>query len=140
MMSSLDGNLWEQNLQRSADFGHSVSQVLEDLHPTSITHGEAVAVDMALSLEVARSRGIAKAADVDRVLHLIKSVGLPVFRTDVAPEDILAALDETQRHRGGRQRLPLMRAIGGTPVFVDDVNPGEVRAAWLSLWREGNQS
>jgi 3-dehydroquinate synthetase/predicted NBD/HSP70 family sugar kinase len=135
MMSSLSGNLFEQNLERPADFGHSVSPALEmATHPVS-THGEAVAIDMALFLEIGRARGVTEPAQADRILRLFQSIGLPVHRAGVTVANLVQALAETRLHRGGRQRLPMVAAIGARPVFVDDVDEREVTAAWARLAR-----
>lgn len=140
MMSSLQENLWEQDLERSVDFGHSVSQVFETMGHSTVTHGDAVAVDMALFLEIGRARSVTRPDDADRILRLVKGAGLPTYIDTVTARDVVRALDETTRHRGGRQRLPLIRTVGERPVFVDDVGAGELTAAWSRLSLDGHRT
>ncbi|MER6561844.1 ROK family protein [Streptomyces sp. NPDC001027] len=136
MMSSLSGNLWERGLDRAVDFGHGVSSLIEMSGP-SVTHGEAVAIDMALTLEVGRDRGITPPDVVDRVIRLIKAVGLPVHRASVTADQLFESLGETAAHRGGSQRFPLIREVGQAPVFVSDVERDELGEAWSRLSGHG---
>ncbi|MFJ9055569.1 ROK family protein [Streptomyces sp. NPDC102409] len=138
MMSSLEGNLWESKLERSVDFGHSLTQVLETISPP-MTHGEAVAVDMALSLEIGRARGITASHLADRIIRMIRVTGLPVHSPHASVDQLMGALKEAASHRGGRQRLPLIRGIGGPPVFVSDIKRGELMEAWDRLGLEGRR-
>jgi 3-dehydroquinate synthetase/predicted NBD/HSP70 family sugar kinase len=136
MMSSLSGNLWERGLDRAVDFGHGVSSLIE-MSGLSVTHGEAVAIDMALTLEIGRDRGITPPDVADRVVRLIKSVGLPVHSASVTTDQLFESLGETAAHRGGRQRFPLIREIGHAPVFVSDVERDELGKAWSRLSGHG---
>ncbi|WP_307057911.1 ROK family protein [Streptomyces achromogenes] len=136
MMSSLSGNLWERGLDRAVDFGHSVSSLIE-MSGLSVTHGEAVAIDMALTLEVGRERGITPPDVVDRVICLIKAVGLPVYSASVTADQLFESLGETAAHRGGSQRFPLIQQVGHPPVFVSDVERNEVGEAWSRLSGHG---
>ncbi|NEB71858.1 ROK family protein [Streptomyces fulvissimus] len=138
MMSSLEGNLWESNLERSVDFGHSLTQVLETVCPP-MTHGEAVAVDMALSLEIGRARRITASHLADRIIRMIRAIGLPVHSPNVSVDQLMGALMEAASHRGGWQRLPLIRGIGEPPVFVSDIKRGELTEAWARLELEGRR-
>jgi len=137
MIDSLEGNLWEESLERAADFGHSVSQLFEVADQT-VTHGEAVSIDMALSLEIGRQRGVTPPPEAERVMGLLQKVGLPIWKSGVTEQDIGRALEETHRHRGGHQRLPLVTSVGERPFFANDITQHEAMAAWIRLetrWR-----
>ncbi|MEV5901411.1 ROK family protein [Streptomyces sp. NPDC052127] len=138
MMSSLAGNLWENQLNRSVDFGHTLSSVLE-MTSHDLTHGEAVAIDMALSLEIGRGRGITSSSVAQRIVRLARRVGLPLHTESVTADQLFSGLEEAVSHRGGRQRFPLIREIGAPPVFVSDVVHGELREAWSRLVDKGRR-
>ncbi|MGW8631420.1 ROK family protein [Streptomyces sp. NPDC055793] len=132
-MSSLAGNLWEADLERPLDFGHSVSQVIEVAGHGLTTHGEAVAIDMALSLEIGRMRGVTDPRLADRVIELMKNVGLPTRSRHVSAAQLFESLVETAGHRGGSQRFPLIRQLGSRPVFVSDITADELADAYGRL-------
>ncbi|MFF1441524.1 ROK family protein [Streptomyces sp. NPDC058295] len=138
MMSSLSGNLWEGQLNRSVDFGHTLSSVLE-MNSHAMTHGEAVTIDMALSLEIGLGRGVTSSSVAQRIVRLARRVGLPLHSENVTADQLFSGLEEAASHRGGRQRFPLIREIGAPPVFVSDVVHTELREAWARLVDQGRR-
>ncbi|MDT3399396.1 sedoheptulose 7-phosphate cyclase [Streptomyces sp. B1866] len=131
MLQELQPNLWEHRLERVVDYGHSFSPTLEMRALPELLHGEAVALDMALTTVVAWRRGLVDASRRDQVLDLMTRLGLPVWHPLCEPGVLAEALADTVRHRDGRQRLPLPVGIGGA-VFVDDLTQREIdRAARL---------
>jgi 3-dehydroquinate synthase len=132
MLDELRDNLWETTLERLVDFGHAISPAIELLALPELLHGEAVAIDMALFTTVSCRRGLLSGADRDRVLDLLRSIGLPVTHDLLEPSVLRDALAEVTRHRGGRQRLPLPTSIG-TACFVNDVTECELVLAAKEL-------
>lgn len=132
MLTELAPNLREKNLTRLMDFGHTWSPALEMHAMPSLLHGEAVNLDMTLSLVLAHHRGLMTAEDLDRVLAVMGSLALPVWHKIFDEPSILrTALVEVTRHREG-QRIPLTTGIGSA-VFVDDITVDEVDAALMWL-------
>lgn len=125
MLDQLEPNLWEEQLERLVDYGHSLSPGLELAADPPLLHGEAVAIDMALTTLIARRRGLLSGADTERVLAVIRSLGLPVTDPVCRPELLSRALADVVRHRNGRQRLPLPDGIGSAR-FVDDLTVEEI--------------
>ncbi|MFE9328909.1 sedoheptulose 7-phosphate cyclase [Nocardia sp. NPDC052278] len=127
MRDELADNLWEHELSRLADFGHAVSPVLEMRALPELLHGEAVAIDMALFTVVAQSRGLGR-GETDRILQLMRDLGLPTYHRLLSRSTLHAALVATVEHRDGRQRLPLPIGIGQA-TFVDDITIDELADA-----------
>ncbi|WP_327591606.1 sedoheptulose 7-phosphate cyclase [Streptomyces chartreusis] len=138
MLAELEPNLWEDELERAVDYGHSISPALEMSVLPELLHGEAVAVDMALTTVVSCDRGLTSAADRDRVLEVLSALKLPATHPACRPELLDAALADTVRHRDGRQRIPLTTGVG-TVRFADDVTRDELRAAAEFLWNRGGE-
>ena len=135
MLGELESNMFEDNLYRAVDLGHTFSQPLELLAgPAAMRHGEAVALDLNLSAAIAHRRGLFDASTLHRLALLTKRLGLPTKFPDIEPELLWHSVTERTRHRGGRQRIPLPTRIGGY-TFVDDLRPGEVSES-LSALRE----
>jgi 3-dehydroquinate synthase len=100
----------------------------------SLLHGEAVAVDMALTTVIGELRGYVSIEQSARVLAVMRQLGLPTWDDVLAEPGLLAsALRDTVRHRDGQQRLPLPVGIGGHR-FVNDVTDAELQRA-LELLR-----
>lgn len=132
MLAELQPNLWEHQLERVVDYGHSFSPTVEMRALPGLLHGEAVSIDMALTSVLAYHRGLLTAAELERVLRVMAALALPTWHPVCTPELLATALADTVRHRDGRQRLPLTDGIGRVR-FVDDVRAGELAAALAEL-------
>jgi 3-dehydroquinate synthetase len=136
MLEELQPNLWESCLERCVDYGHTFSPTLEMEALPALLNGEAVGIDMALTSALGFLRGSLGSADLDRILTVMKQLGLPVWNDVLDKTGLLdAALADTVRHRDGRQRLPLPVGIGGHH-FANDVTPGEIASALKLLSRK----
>jgi 3-dehydroquinate synthetase len=120
MVGELAANPFEHDLRRRVDLGHTISPALETATGYQLPHGEAVAVDVALSAVISNRMGFLDYVGLHSILNLFRELGIGTWHRlleDSASVD--AALDSAEAHRGGRLRLPLPLAIGD-PVFVDD--------------------
>lgn len=128
MLEELQPNLWEAELERCVDYGHTFSPTVEMRALPTLLHGEAVSVDMALTTVLAHHRQLITTEQRDRIFALMRALELPSW-SPLLDSDVLArALEDTVRHRDGMQRLPLPVGIGGV-VFVNDVAGAEIAAA-----------
>jgi 3-dehydroquinate synthase len=99
-----------------------------------LLHGEAVAIDMALSLVLAAQRDLITPHELSRALGLIEAYTLPTYHPQCDEDLLMKGLADTTSHRDGLQRLPLSRGIGGA-VFINDLTRSEVRSAAAYLAR-----
>ena len=136
MLEELQPNLWEAELERCVDYGHTLSPTIEMHALPRLLHGEAVCVDMALTTVIAHHRGLVTAEERDRILRVMAVLGLPSGDPAVTLEMLVAALHETVLHRDGHQRLPLPVGIGDV-TFVNDVTTEELAAALAVQQRIG---
>ncbi|GAA4609632.1 3-dehydroquinate synthase [Actinoplanes octamycinicus] len=134
MLGELETNLWEHELKRVADFGHTFSPHLEMCAGADLLHGEAVAVDMALCCAVAHARGLLDDESLRRILTLLQRIGLPTEHRACTSAMLAGALADTVRHRDGHQHLPLPTGIGSA-TFVEDVTSAEISAALATVRR-----
>lgn len=115
MLDELGQNPYEdQTFERLVDFGHTFSPAVEAALGFDIQHGEAVAVDIALSATLSRSLGLLDAPTHERILRLLRSAGLPLFAKPLSLELCRHALEEAARHRGGCANLVVPTGIGRT--------------------------
>ncbi|WAL94159.1 sedoheptulose 7-phosphate cyclase [Streptomyces sp. Je 1-369] len=121
MMEELCPNLREHELARLVDFGHTFSPVIETAGGHRLAHGEAVAVDMALSAHVARLLGLTDEDTCERIVALLEGIGLPVYDpATCTPELMTQALRASWQRRGRKLHLVVPTALGKA-AFVDEL-------------------
>jgi len=145
MLGELHNNLWEGDLARAAYFGHTWSPKIEMTalqrsrarlpwrRRTWLLHGEAVALDMLLSVHIAYRRELINDDELDWVVALAQELGLPTWDSILDEPSILAAgLEDSIRHRDGKQLVPLPKTIGSV-TFANDITSSEVTDAvnWM---------
>ena len=136
MLDELRKNPFEdQTFERLVDFGHTFSPALEAAMGFEIQHGEAVAIDMALSATIARLLGLIAPEACERILRVLRTASLPVFARRLDVPLCREALIEACRHRGGSMNLVVPAGIGRA-VFLkhcDDVAEPVLADALASL-------
>lgn len=140
MMEELCPNLREHDLARLVDFGHTFSPVIETAGGHRLQHGEAVAVDMALSAHLARLLGLVDEESCERVVNLLRRIGLPVFDPDTCtPELMTQALRASWQRRGRKLHLVVPTGIGKADFVeqLEDVPADVLRAALEALAQTG---
>ncbi len=128
MLEELEPNLFEEDLARKVDFGHTFSYGLETHPEAHLLHGEAVLLDIVLSALIARARNLLLEDDISRIFRLIAVLGIVLDTTILEPRLLWQSLEERTFHRNGLQRTPLPQGLGGC-VFVNDVNADEIENA-----------
>lgn len=136
MLDELAPNLYEDDLARKADFGHTFSYGLETRHAGRLLHGEAVLLDILASTIIAQERELLASADASRILALIECLAMAPAIDLLDTELMWQSLLDRTLHRNGLQRVPLPVAIGEC-LFVDDVTYAEIEASIRILqdWR-----
>lgn len=132
MLEELEDNLWEDRLERVVDFGHTFSPAIEMARLPGLLHGEAVSIDMAICLGLARNRNLITAAEFSDALLLLATFDLPVFDEVCTPGFLERALADATLHRDGLQRVPLPGPIG-SHRFVNDISTKELAVACADL-------
>ena len=122
MLEELQPNLWEKNLERCVDFGHSFSPIIELNNLEELLHGEAVALDCLFSSCLAFNLGMIDDIKILRIYKLAKSLGLPLYHNDFTNKKLIyTSIKETIAHRNGDLNLPLTSDIGQY-VFINKLS------------------
>lgn len=133
MLKELQPNLWEANLERCVDYGHTFSPMIEMRALPELLHGEAVNIDMALSSVISFNRGLMSRLDLDRIFNVMRGFELPTWNSLLEKPKVLnEALTDTLRHRGGKQRIPLPVGIGEY-TFINDLTEDELASSVAQL-------
>jgi 3-dehydroquinate synthase len=132
MLEELEPNLFEDDLARKVDFGHTFSYGLEIYNGADLLHGEAVLLDILISSMIALERGLLSDEDVSRIVSLIENLGIMVDVSILDPDVLWESLEERTCHRNGVQRVPMPNGLGSC-VFVNDIKLHEIKSACQTL-------
>jgi 3-dehydroquinate synthase len=132
---------YEVDLRRPLNFGHTVGHAVETTTGYGpVLHGEAVGYGMCVAVDIARARGLLDAALAERIVALIRRLGLPVrldqLRSVPPIDEVLGALDKIREIRDGSLRFVLPVELG-TTLIAEDVTEDEVRQALLRTASDG---
>jgi len=129
MVDQLKDNLWETNLQRPVDFGHTFSPIVEMKNINNLFHGEAVILDCLFSSYIAYNRNLITTDELSRIKKMIISYDLPITHEDfLNPDLIYQGLQDTISHRNGNQFVPLPNKIGAC-IIVNNITLEEINVA-----------
>lgn len=128
MMQCLEPNLYENNLKRKVDFGHTFSQYIEESTHFAIQHGEAVGVDMFVSSYISHQRALMSDNDFQRIIKLFKAVGGMAHFRKINVKGLYNSLDSIRDHRAGKLNLVLPTELGDC-TFTQRCSLDEIRGA-----------
>ena len=112
------GDPFETGSARPLDFGHWAAHKLERLSSFTISHGEAVAIGMALDVMYSRLADLLDKKSCDRILDLLELLGFKLYSDELLDKgkdgelQILGGLEEFREHLGGRLTITLLKEIG----------------------------
>jgi 3-dehydroquinate synthase len=120
LIEELEPNLYEdKTYMRVLDFGHTFSPLIESLSNFRVTHGVAVAIDIALSSAVACELDLLTLGGRDRILRSLINAGLPIYSPLLTGENCARSLGEIEAHRGGQLNLVVPTGIGSTKFITE---------------------
>ena len=115
------------------NFGHTLGHALEAATGyRRWTHGEAIAIGMCAAAHISVELGQFDHADFQRVVRLIRAVGLPTHATGVKLRSVLSALRYDKKFIHGRPRWVLPTRIGC--VIVTEAVPAALVKQVLSAY------
>lgn len=133
------GDPFETGSARPLDYGHWSAHKLESLTGHALSHGEAVAIGVALDTRYSVLAGLLPAGEDERVHALLTRLGFALWSDALAIRGIdgqltvLRGLREFQEHLGGELTVTLIEAVG-RGVEVNRMDHGLVEDAigWLA--------
>ncbi len=132
------GDPFEFGSARPLDFGHWSAHRLEVLSKHHISHGEAVAIGIALDTCYSHRIGLLSAEERYAIMNALQKTGLPVWsgllelRGDTGELEILKGLDDFQEHLGGALNVTLPTAIG-RKTEVHEMDPSIIHESIVNL-------
>jgi 3-dehydroquinate synthase len=128
MIEELQPNLYEEDLARKMDFGHTFSYGLEMRYESHLLHGEAVLLDVLVSSLIACGRNLLTWEEMWRIFQLVDVIGINFYASILDPGLLLASLMERTYHRNGFQHVPVPQGIGNC-IFLNDITAPEIELA-----------
>jgi 3-dehydroquinate synthase len=133
------GDPFETGSARPLDYGHWSAHRLESLTGHAVSHGEAVAIGVALDTRYSVLAGLLPEGEDERVHALLTTLGFTLWSETLARREadgqlaILRGLREFQEHLGGELTVTLIDAVGHG-VEVHRMDHGLIGAAigWLA--------
>ena len=128
------GDPFEMGSARPLDFGHWAAHKLEQLSHFQISHGDAVAIGIALDVIYSRAAGLLAASACERILQLLEQLGFKLFADELLNTDhadqltILSGLEEFREHLGGELTITLLNEIG-SGIEVHEIDSQKIVAA-----------
>lgn len=138
-----NGDPFELGSARPLDFGHWAAHKLEQISDFAVTHGEAVAIGIAVDLVYSRIEGILDAETCERVLRLIESIGFATYSPHLFENGrsgepaILEGLEEFREHLGGELTVTLVPRIG-EKIEVHEMHRLKILKAVTELKQRGH--
>ncbi|MGI8524567.1 MAG: 3-dehydroquinate synthase [Pseudolabrys sp.] len=116
------------------NLGHTFGHAFEAAAGFSqrLLHGEAVALGISMAFQFSANKGLLAAAETDRAIRHLASVGLPTHIKDVQNEmpdadRLMELIAQDKKVKRGKLTFILVRGIGRAFV-ASEVDPVEVRA------------
>lgn len=141
---ALGGDAFEVGSSRPLDFGHWAAHKLEALTAYELSHGDAVAVGLALDTVYSWKSGLLEGREAKRIIAVLEGLGLGIYHPalDWTGRDgtrrILEGLDEFREHLGGRLTV-LMLESPGRGVDVHEIDEGMLAGSIDELRERGSE-
>ncbi len=110
----------EANLREVLNLGHTVGRAIETVSDYRLLHGEAVSIGLVAQAKLGCKLGYMTEAEVDRLVALLKQIGLPVTIPDYIDKDeLVKKLYTDKKVRDGKLRFVFQKGIGDVMQFDD---------------------
>ena len=114
------GDEFDTGARMKLNLGHTIGHGVEAMSQFALSHGEAVAIGMAIVSRAAVRMGLFAPTDCSRLLSMLKQFGLTV-QTNYSAEDLYAYSLSDKKRSGGIVNLIVPRAIGRCDVLPTPV-------------------
>jgi 3-dehydroquinate synthase len=112
------GDPFEMGSVRPLDFGHWAAHKLEQLSEFALSHGEAVAIGIAIDTLYSEQKGYLSSENSARILNLLKQLDFETYSDYLEQKNgnrfpyVLEGLEEFREHLGGQLTITLLKHVG----------------------------
>lgn len=113
----------DTGLRMTLNFGHTIGHAVETCqHYAGLSHGEAVALGMAVMTRLTERRGMTAPGTAARLEKLLMALGLPTQLPDIPMADLLSAMGMDKKAAGKTLRVIVLDEIGACRIHTTDVS------------------
>lgn len=113
----------DTGLRMILNFGHTIGHAVETCqHYAGFSHGQAVALGMAVITRLTEGQGMTAAGTSARLERLLTALGLPTALPDIPTGQLLAAMGMDKKSAGKALRVIVLDEIGACRIHTTDVN------------------
>lgn len=107
----------EKGVRTILNFGHTAGHAIEAAaRYKTYNHGEAISLGMIIAADTSRYLGFITNETLNRIEHLIKTIGLPTRIKKVSLPSIINAYYRDKKFIGRKNRFVLIKGIGETKI------------------------
>lgn len=112
------GDPFEMGSVRPLDFGHWAAHKLEQLSNFELSHGEAVAIGIAIDTLYSEEMGFLDSTSAQRIINLLQQLNFETYSDYLEKQNgsrfpyVLEGLEEFREHLGGLLTITLLKKIG----------------------------
>ncbi len=118
----------EKGERKKLNFGHTIGHAIEKV--TGLSHGKAVALGMVAAANLSESKGLLTSDDKQRIISLIKKMGLPI-EMDADKEKVLDAMKRDKKREGDSIHFVLLDGIG--KAVIENITIKELEKYFINL-------
>lgn len=112
---------YDRGLRQKLNLGHTIGHGVEANSNLTVSHGQAVAIGMAIVSKASQAIGICDQNTYDKILSILEKFSLPTCTTDSADALYRSALSDKKR-AGGTVNLIIPQAIGNCVIRPTPIN------------------
>ena len=112
----VEGDEFDTGRRQLLNLGHTLGHAVEANSDFTISHGQAVAIGMAMIAEAAVNHGLCTEETRDEIVSLLRQYGLPTG-TAQSPEQILATALGDKKRRSDTLTLIVPREVGRCDLY-----------------------
>lgn len=107
----------EAGLRAVLNYGHTLGHAFEALAGyEGLVHGEAVSIGMTLAAKISVAEGLCAPAEYDRIVGLLKALGLPTETPKAGCGELIDALTQDKKSRAGVIQYICNQGLGAHAV------------------------
>lgn len=109
----------EAGLREILNFGHTIGHAVESELDFTMPHGECVSIGIVGISKIAVRMGVLPIEDFNRILNLLKTLGLPIGHKGLEPDEIFSLMQLDKKVKKGRINYILPVKIGEVRITPD---------------------
>lgn len=102
----------DQGIRAILNFGHTIGHAIESIYDFKISHGECVAVGIVGAFKIARYMGFTDDKAVNRVINILKKIGLPYFLEGLDVDRVFSQMFFDKKVLNNTLKFILPKGIG----------------------------